>query len=105
MCIFFLYINGLTNSLPSSSLMASTHLTAKNSTRSSPNLRTEYDRWRSKEFYGEGSAGEGRRVGEGVSHNVSPHEARRKVLGAADHGEDSTVLWVGWGGSLEAVLK
>ena len=47
-------------------------------------LETEYDALRSKGYSGEGFVGEGRRVGEGSSHNVPLHEARRKALEAAN---------------------
>ena len=47
-------------------------------------LETEYDALRARGYSGEGFAGEGRRVGEGVSHNVPLSEARRKALEAAN---------------------
>ena len=39
---------------------------------------------RAKGYSGEGFAGAGRRVGEGVSHNVPLYDARRKAMDAAD---------------------
>ena len=47
-------------------------------------LRKEYDDLRAGGYSGEGFYSEGRRLGQGVSHNLSPAEARRKALEQAE---------------------
>ena len=96
-------INVGTNLLHCSSLMASTHLTTKDSTRSSPNPKTEYDEWRSKEFFGEGLP-----ANDGGWVRVFPKtclstKREAKFWKPQIVGEDSTALWVDWDRS--AVLK
>lgn len=62
-------------------------------------LQDEYDALRAKGYSGEGFLGDGNRVGLGVSHDVSPEQARQIALKKAEERARLTKL-LGHGGKL-----
>ncbi|BFZ65069.1 hypothetical protein YB2330_006232 [Saitoella coloradoensis] len=63
-------------------------------------LTAEYQALRAKGYDGEGFFAEGRRVGQGVSHNVSPEEGRRRAVEAAERRARAGALTRGSGARL-----